>query len=81
MGEGVPSNTLEVVKINHKSYLQHVATSHTPRQSLKMQFEGELQTLQKFMGLRDLVKPNPLSSNSNFEDNMYNNTHIPPTPQ
>jgi hypothetical protein len=51
MGENVPWNALEVVRINHKSYLQHVTTSHTPRQSLKMRFEGELQTLQKFMEL------------------------------
>ncbi len=49
VGESVPWNALKVVRINHKSYLQHVATSHTPRQSLKMRFEGELQTLQKLM--------------------------------
>ncbi len=58
-GESVPWNALEVVKINHKSYLQHVATNHTPRQSLKMWFEGELQTLQKFMEPRNLVEPFP----------------------
>jgi hypothetical protein len=79
MGESVPWNALEVVGINHKSYLQHVTTSHTPRQSLKMYFEGELRTLQKFMEPRDLVEPTPLSSSSNYEDTMYSSTHIPPT--
>jgi hypothetical protein len=49
MGENVRWNTLKVIRFNHKSYLQHVATSHTLRQSLKMQFEGQHQTLQKFM--------------------------------
>jgi hypothetical protein len=80
VGESVPWNTLEVIKINHKSYLQHVAISCTPRQPLKMQFEGELWTLQKFMEPRDLIEPTPISSNSNFEDTMCSNTHIPPTP-
>jgi len=40
MGESVPWNTLEVVKFKHKLYLQHVTTSHTPKQSLQMRFEG-----------------------------------------
>ncbi len=81
MGESVPWNTLEVVKINDKFYLQHVATSHTLWQSFKMWFEGKLQTLQKFMEPCDLVEPTPLSSNFHYEDNMYNSSHIPPTPQ
>jgi hypothetical protein len=81
MGENVPWNALEVVRINHKSYLQHVATSHTPRQSLKMWFEGKLWTLQKFMEPQNLVEPTLLSSSFNSKDNMYSNTHIPPTPQ
>ncbi len=81
VGENVPWNALEVVKINHKSYLQHVTTSHTPRQSFKMRFEGELQTLQKFMELRNLVEPTPLLSSFDYEDNMYSSTYIPPTPQ
>ncbi len=42
VGESVAWNALEVVRINHKSYFQHVAISHTPRQSLKMRFESEL---------------------------------------
>jgi hypothetical protein len=46
-----------------------------------MRFDGELQTLQKFMEPQDLVEPTPLSSNSDFEDMMYSNTHILPTPQ
>jgi hypothetical protein len=41
VGENVPWNALEVVRINHKFYLQHVAISHTPRQSLKMWLKGE----------------------------------------
>jgi hypothetical protein len=67
VGESVLWNTLEVVKINHKSYFQHVATSHTPRQSLKMQFEGELWTLQKFLEPQDLIEHTPLSSSFNSE--------------
>jgi hypothetical protein len=81
VSESVPWNALEVVRINHTSYLQCVATSHTPRQSFKMWFEGEHQTLQKFMEPRDLFEPTPLSSSSNSEDNMHSNTHIPPTPR
>jgi hypothetical protein len=42
MGENVPWNALEVVRINHESYLHHVATSHTRKQSVKMWFEGKL---------------------------------------
>jgi hypothetical protein len=80
VGKNVPWNALEVVRINHKSYLQHVTTSHTPRQSLKMWFEGEFRTLQKFMEPRNLVELNSLSSSFDFEDNMYSRTHIPPTP-
>jgi hypothetical protein len=81
VGESVPWNTLEVVKINHKSYFQHVTTSHTLRQSFEMRFEGELQTLPKFMETWNLVEPTPMSSTSNSKDNMYSSTHIPPTPQ
>jgi hypothetical protein len=81
MGESVLWNTLKVIKINHKSYLQHVPTSHTPRQSFKLQFEGEHRTLQKFMEPQDLVEPTSLSSKSNFGDNKCSSTHIPPTPQ
>jgi hypothetical protein len=40
VGESIPWNALEVVKLNHKFYLQHVATNHTPKQSLQMRFEG-----------------------------------------
>ncbi len=79
VGKSVPWNTLEVVKINHKSYLQHVTTSHTPRQSFKMCFEGEFRTLQKFIEPWDLVEPTSLSSSSDSEDNIYSSTHIPPT--
>jgi hypothetical protein len=45
-----------------------------------MRFERELQSLQKFMEPQDLVEPTPLSSNFNFENNIYSSTHIPPTP-
>jgi len=58
--ESVLWNALEVVRFNHESYFQHVATNHTQRQFLQMQFEGKLQTLQKFMEPRELVEPNPL---------------------
>jgi hypothetical protein len=81
VGENVPWNVLEVIKINHKSYLQLLAASCTPRQSLKMRFEGEFWTLQKFMETQYLIEPTPLSSNFNYEDNMCSSTHIPPTPQ
>jgi hypothetical protein len=76
----VPYNALRVIIINHKSYLQHVATNHTPRQSLEMQFEGQLQTLQKFMEPRSLVEPTSMSSSFNSGNNMCSSTHIPPTP-
>jgi hypothetical protein len=49
VGDSVHWNALEVIQIIHNSYLQHVVTSYAPRQSLKMRFEGEFQTLQKFM--------------------------------
>jgi hypothetical protein len=81
VGESGPWNALEVVKINHKSYLQHVTTDRTPRQSFKMQFEGELRTLHKFMEPQELVEPTPLSSSFDSKDNMYSSTHIPPTPR
>jgi hypothetical protein len=55
-----------------KSYPKAIPQKH---------FEGEFQTLQKFMEPRDLVEPTPLSSSYNSKDNMCNNTHIPPTPQ
>jgi hypothetical protein len=76
MGENVHWNTLEVVRINHKSYLQHVATSHTPRQSLKMWFEGELWTLQKFIEPWNLVEHTLLSSSFASENSIYSSTHI-----
>ncbi len=81
VGKSVPWNGFEVIKINHKSYLRYVTTSHTPGQSFKMRFEGEFRTLQKFVELGDLVEPTPLSSSSDYKDNMYSSTHIPPTPQ
>jgi hypothetical protein len=31
VGESAPWNALEVVRLNHKFYLQHVATNHTPK--------------------------------------------------
>jgi hypothetical protein len=40
VGESGPWNTLEVVKFNHKCYLQHVTISHTLKQSLRMWFQG-----------------------------------------
>jgi hypothetical protein len=46
-----------------------------------MWFEGEFQTLQKFMEPQDLVEPTPLSSSFNFENSMCSSTHIPPTSQ
>jgi hypothetical protein len=77
--ESVFWNMLEVVRLNRKFYFQHVATSHTPRQSFQMQFEGKFQTLQKFMEPRDLVEPTPLSSVFYSENSMCNSTHIYPT--
>ncbi len=44
VGKSPPWNALEVVRINHKSYLQRLANSGTPRQSLQMHFEFELQS-------------------------------------
>jgi hypothetical protein len=45
IGKSFPWNALEVVRISHKSYLQQLATSGTPRQSLQMHFEFKLQSL------------------------------------
>jgi hypothetical protein len=52
-----PWNALEVVKINHKSYLQQLANSGISRQSLQMYFEFELQSLRMCLDSIDLVYP------------------------
>jgi len=50
-----PWNALEVVRINHKSYFQQLVSSGTPRQSLQMHFEFELQSLKMCLDPIDLV--------------------------
>jgi hypothetical protein len=57
VGKNFPWNALELVKINHKSYLQQLADSGTPRQSLQMYFEFELQSLKMCLDPIDLVYP------------------------
>jgi hypothetical protein len=47
----------EVVRINHRSYLQQLASNGTPRQSLQMCFEFELQSLKMCLDPIDLVYP------------------------
>jgi len=47
----------EVVKINCRSYLQQLASSVTPRQSLQMCFEFDLQSLKMCLDPIDLVYP------------------------
>jgi hypothetical protein len=37
--KNLPWNALELTKINHRSYFQHLATSGTPRQLVQMYFE------------------------------------------
>ncbi len=57
VGKSPPWNALEVVRINHKSYLQQLANSGTLGQSLQMHFEFELQALKICLDPIDLVYP------------------------
>ncbi len=57
VGKSPPWNALEIIRINHKSYLQQLASSSTPRQSLQMHFEFELQSLKMCLDPIDLVYP------------------------
>jgi hypothetical protein len=50
-------NALEVVRIDHKSYLQQLATGGTPNKSFQMCFDFELQSLNMFLDPIDLVYP------------------------
>jgi hypothetical protein len=56
VGKSFPWNALEVVRINHRSYFQHLATNGTPRQSFQMCFElFELRYLKMCLDPIDLV--------------------------
>jgi hypothetical protein len=55
--ESLPWNALEGMKVDHRSYLQHLATNGSPRKSLQMHFEFELQTLKMRLLPIDLVYP------------------------
>jgi hypothetical protein len=57
VSKNFPWNALEVVKINHKSYLQQLANSGTPKQSLQMYFEFELQSFKMCLDPSNLVYP------------------------
>jgi len=57
VGKNLPWNALEEIRINHKSYLQQLASSSTPRQSLQMHFEFELQSLKMCLDPINLVYP------------------------
>jgi hypothetical protein len=57
VGKNPPWNALEEIRINHKSYLQQLASSSTPRQSLQMHFEFELQSLKMCLDPINLVYP------------------------
>ncbi len=45
VGKNLAWNALEVVRIIHRSYFQHLATNGTPKQSLQIHFEFEHQCL------------------------------------
>jgi hypothetical protein len=45
VSESFPWNAFQVMKVDYRSYLQHLAICGTPRWLLQMHFEFELQTL------------------------------------
>ncbi len=66
VSKNFPWNALEVVKINHKSYLQQLANNGTPKQSLQMYFEFELQSLKMCLDPIDLVYPTYYDSKRDY---------------
>jgi hypothetical protein len=66
VGKNFPWNALEVIKINHKSYLQQLANGGTPKQSLQMYFEFELQSLKMCLDPIELVYPTYYDSKHDY---------------
>jgi hypothetical protein len=57
VGKSPPWNALEVIRIDHKSFVQQLTSSGTPRQSLQMHFKFELQSLKMCLHPIDLIYP------------------------
>jgi len=68
VSENLPWNALEGKKVDHRSYLQHLATNRTPRKSLQMHFEFELQTLKMCVLPIDWVYPTFYDLKSDFSN-------------
>jgi len=68
VSESLPWNALEGMKVDHRSYLQHLATNGSQRKSLQMHFEFELQTLKMYLLPIDLVYPTFFDLESDFSN-------------